>query len=210
MSLDEPTARRAAADPMVDVVFDVAGTALPREHRAALRDALATWLPWLADDAHIGIHPLKATTIDGDTALLSKRSRLVLRVGASRVAAVRALRGHDLNVGGHSIRLAEERVKPLAPSATLSAAFVATMARDDLAHQRVVERMLDHITMPRRFICGRLSQIRCGDAVLTGASVVLHELAPADSLRLQSIGLGPHRAFGCGLFIPYKAISGLD
>src|SRR6266511_3725426 len=119
MSLDEPTARRAAADPMVDVVFDVAGTALPREHRAALRDALATWLPWLADDAHIGIHPLKATTIDGDTALLSKRSRLVLRVGASRVAAVRALRGHDLNVGGHSIRLAEERVKPLAPSATL-------------------------------------------------------------------------------------------
>jgi CRISPR-associated protein Cas6 len=209
-SMSEPAALpRAELDAGVDVVFDVAATALPVDYRGALRDALVACLPWLADDSHAGIHPLKAA-IDGAMLRPSRHTRLRLRADASRVAALLAMRGRELDIGGHPLRLGNARIRALGPSATISAVFVATMADDDLAHERAVAHMLDRVSMPRRFICGRLTKLRCGDDELAGASVVLHGLRPADSLRLQQIGLGPHRALGCGLFVPYKAIAGLE
>lgn len=211
----EPTTAPVAAprtelDASVDVVFDVAATALPVDHRGALRDALVACLPWFVDDVYAGIHPLKATTIDGAMLRLSRRTRLTLRTRASSVVALLALRKRELDIGGHPLLLGDARIRALGPSATISAAFVATMAGDDLAHERAVERLLDQIAIPRRFICGRLSKLRCGEDELAGASVVLHGLRPVDSLRVQQIGLGPHRALGCGLFVPYKAIAGLE
>jgi hypothetical protein len=43
--------------------------------------------------------------------------------------------------------------------------------------------------------------------VLHGFGLTLHDLSPADSLRLQAQGLGSARALGWGLFVPAKTIS---
>ena len=45
--------------PMVDVVFDVAGTSLPAEHAFGLWRAVLPWLPWLEEEAGAGIHRLR-------------------------------------------------------------------------------------------------------------------------------------------------------
>ena len=37
--------------------------------------------------------------------------------------------------------------------------------------------------------------------------LALHGLSPADSVRVQGEGLGPHRRLGCGIFVPHKAIA---
>jgi hypothetical protein len=84
------------------------------------------------------------------------------------------------------------------------------MAGDDLAHQRSVAAMLEAVAMPVRFICGRLARIGVAGRDVCGASVVVHGLRASDSLRLQRTGLGPHRALGCGVFVPHKTIVGLD
>ena len=34
---------------------------------------------------------------------------------------------------------------------------------------------------------------------------MLHGLSAADSLTVQRAGIGPHRALGCGLFVPHKS-----
>jgi hypothetical protein len=70
--------------------------------------------------------------------------------------------------------------------------------------------MLDAAAIAKRFVCGRMSQLAADGGVIRGGSVVVHGLAAPDSLRLQRVGLGPHRALGCGLFVPHKAIAGLD
>jgi hypothetical protein len=40
-------------------------------------------------------------------------------------------------------------------------------------------------------------------------SVLLADLNATESIRLQQIGLGPHRVMGCGLFIPHKGIAAI-
>jgi CRISPR-associated protein Cas6 len=202
-------APRVEGETSVDVVFDTAGDTLPRDHHAALRDALAACLPWLADERAAGVHPLK-TADDGDRLLLSHRTKLMLRVPERLADAVLALRGRELDIGGAPLRLGAARVKALAAHPTISAAFVATMASDDLGHQVAVAQLLEAAELPSRLICGRLRSLRAGPVVLTGASAALHDLAPDVSLRLQREGLGEHRMLGCGLFVPHKAISGLD
>jgi hypothetical protein len=67
--------------------------------------------------------------------------------------------------------------------------------------------MLEAIGVPARFICGRTSRLRTGERDIEGGSVVVHGLSPADGVRLQHHGLGPHRALGCGLFVPHKPIA---
>jgi hypothetical protein len=38
----------------------------------------------------------------------------------------------------------------------------------------------------------------------------VHDLKSDASLKLQYAGLGESRQYGCGIFVPYKAITGLN
>lgn len=50
---------------VVDVLFAIDGTVLPKDHRLLLLDVLVRGLPWLAADETVGIHPIKAARDDG-------------------------------------------------------------------------------------------------------------------------------------------------
>jgi hypothetical protein len=56
-------------------------------------------------------------------------------------------------------------------------------------------------------ICGRAVVLEGENQAIHGFSLVIHNLKPEDSLRLQYTGLGSNRQHGCGVFIPYKVIS---
>jgi hypothetical protein len=65
---------------MVDLSFVLHGRTLPRDHRLRLADALAEALPGLGDDPRVAVLPVKLVSGDADPALLSARSRLVVRI----------------------------------------------------------------------------------------------------------------------------------
>jgi hypothetical protein len=44
------------------------------------------------------------------------------------------------------------------------------------------------------------------DGEIFTRSLMVADLEPEQSVRLQQIGLGAGRTFGCGLFIPHKGI----
>ena len=69
----------AKHDEAVDVVFPLDGQALPRDHAQALQQALCAQLPWLSADALAGVHPIKLVPGTEELALLSRRTRLLLR-----------------------------------------------------------------------------------------------------------------------------------
>jgi CRISPR-associated protein Cas6 len=191
---------------MVDIAFALVAGTLPDDHRTLLASALGAALPWLAHDEHAGVHRLKLAGEAGSAALLSRRTRLALRVPRARLDQARALSGTTLPLGGHALQLGPAQHRELLPFGTLYAHFVAASPdeRDDeLAFQRRMETALDALGVQGRAICGRRQSLEADG--LHGWALMIDQLSGAHSLRLQESGLGQHRLLGCGIFVPHRS-----
>ncbi len=195
------------AAPMVDVVFDVAGTTLPAEHAFVLFRATMPWLPWLEDEAGAGIHRLRTAPTGYGVVLLARRAKLTLRVPLRRVGDTLALADRTLDVGGSPLAVGAGVARTLRPWATLHAQQVAAATGDDAAFQVEVAASLQAQGLACQFITGRRQTVAAGAREIAGFSVVLHGLNPEGSLRIQSEGMGGDRVLGCGIFVPYKSIA---
>ena len=192
-------------DALVEAVFPLEGKALPRDHAQALQHALAEQLPWLRSDAGAGIHPLKLVSGPESLALLSQRTRLILRVDANRLDELKALCGVELDVSGHALRLGAVHLRALQPLATLYAYRVAAVGADESEFMQAMEAELTELAIAGERVCGKRQSLRRDGLDMTTFSMMLHGLVPEQSLRLQQHGLGPHRLLGCGLFVPHKS-----
>lgn len=200
-----PVATPDAADPTVDVAFALEGRSLAREHAQALADALAPHLPWLAGHPTAGVHPLKLVPGNEPVAWVSQRARLLLRVPASRAPDLAAMGGHTLQIGGHTLRLGTPKPHALLPHGTLYAYFVAAESDDEGTFMRSVDAELAALGVVCRTVCGKRQQRGGPPPTRVGFSLMLHELSASDSITMQRRGLGPHRALGCGIFVPHKS-----
>lgn len=201
------------ASTMVDVAFALqGGGALPREHRGALAAALEEALPWLADEPAVAVHRLNVSAGGGPQALLSGRTRLMLRLPRRRQADAFTLAGRTLQVGGHALRLGAGQARELLPFGTQYAHFVAAPAGaagagDELAFLEHVQAELATLGISGRAICGRRQWLQAGggQAALAGYGLMLDGLDREAALRLLEAGLGAHRRWGCGVFVPHKS-----
>jgi len=189
----------------VDVAFAIEGCSLPRDHAQALADALDVRLPWLRGHPTAGVHGIKLVPGIEPQGWLSRRARLLLRVPQSRVPALAPLGGCTLAVAGSALRLGDARPHELVPHATLYAYFVAADGDDEAAFMATVHDELGRLGVHAFAVCGKRQQRQSAAGALTGFSLMLHQLSPADSLTLLRLGLGPHRHLGCGLFVPHKS-----
>jgi len=193
------------ASAMVDVAFVLQGRTLPRDHRWALTNSLAEVLPELADDPRTAVHPVKLVHGSGEPALLSARSRLVLRVPRERAEPVLALAGRRFEVGGCELRLGEAQVRELLPHTTLYAHFVDAGEADEMGFLAAMSDELASLEVRCPVVCGREQQLRGPQQALHGYSLMLHGLREASALRILERGLGAHRLMGCGVFVPHKS-----
>lgn len=199
------TALPTACDAAVDVVFPLDGQALPRDHAQSLQQALCAQLPWLGTDTRAGIHPIKVVQGNQDQALLARRTRLLLRVQMPRANELMALSGLELDVAGHLLRLGPPHLRELQPHGTLYAYKVAADSADEMTFMAAVSRELAERAIGGHRVCGKRHGMLVSGRVLDTFSLMLHELAPEQSLRLQESGLGSHRLLGCGIFVPHKS-----
>lgn len=193
---------------MTDIVFPVSGLTLPDNYAFALWEQAGRVLPWLAAEPAAGILPLQLPDNPGG-AFLSKRAHMVLRVPARFAREARRLSGVVLDAGGHEIAVGEARERPLQPHPTLHAQLVASEAMEE-GFLAEVTAGLKEIGILGKSICGKRLMLPGSEGRISGYSLVVHELTPEDSLRLQWAGLGSGRHFGCGMFIPYKVIGRLE
>jgi CRISPR-associated protein Cas6 len=191
---------------LVDLAFALQGRTVPRSHRAELAQALLHVLPWLADEPLAGVHRLNMSAGTGPEALLSNRTRLVLRLPRERVADAQALAGTTLALGHHSLRVQPApQVRELLPYGTLYAHVVAAPRPDELAFLDDVDSELQQLGIAGRRMCGRQQALANGANPQVGYSLMLDGLTPVHAQHLMEQGLGPHRLWGCGLFIPHKS-----
>lgn len=189
----------------VDLVFPLTGSTLPRDHAQALLDALCRQWPWLASESQTGVHGIKLVPGTQAQAMLSHRTKLLLRVPTHRAPELLASTGFDLEVAGEAMRLGTPHTRELQPHATLYAYRVAAASADEVDFMAEVTRELAELGIGGERVCGKRQQLRLADGVLNTFSLMLHALAPEQSLRVQCQGVGAHRLLGCGIFIPHKS-----
>lgn len=191
---------------VVDLAFAVHGDELPRVYRGALAAALQDVLPWIANDPSIAVHRLNLSAGAGARALLSRRTRLTLRLTRSQAVRARELSGRQLTIGECTLRLGDAQERELLPFHTLYAHLVTLDGADDgdeLAFQEAVEAVIAARGVSCRAIFGRHQAIEGG--ALRGAPVMLDGLSVPTALRMMREGLGGHRLLGCGVFVPHKS-----
>lgn len=193
---------------MIDAVFDLQGDALPLNYVFSLWDELSRRVPQLLEDDTVAVLPLR-TSGDETGILLPKRAKLVLRLPRALQTSLHPLINAELNIDGHWLRLGKMKPREISPYPTLHAPIVASDEEEPLFIHKL-QQTLAQREIVCHWICGQRRELKNAQRTVRGYSLVLHDLKPEDSLKLQFSGLHTGRQWGCGVFIPYKIISGLN
>lgn len=185
---------------VVDLAFGLRGASISAGYADRLWSALSAQMPWLAEVAGLGVHPLAGMSASAETLYLTRHSRLILRLPLARCDAARALSGTRLDFGG-DVEVAAAMVRPLLPATVVHARLVALADEDEARFLATCQASLAAAGIAGEVLLGRRGR-RGGHA---GYSVMVREISPADSLRLQQLGLGAGRQQGCGIFVPHKS-----
>lgn len=195
---------------MIDLQFDLVGSTIPADNAQLLSDAIQVVIPWLGEDGGSGIQHLKgAETNSGDDALnINRRTKLYMRVPKTRVDDMQKLSGQTLDLAGHALQIGGFKTREFSPFANIYAHFVDTGSSSEEQFVQDVMRELDgRFQLRCGFICGKQQTLQSAAGLLTGYSLMLHDVPPHKSLQLQDEGMGRNRLLGCGIFIPHKSIA---
>jgi CRISPR-associated protein Cas6 len=208
-------------DPVVDLAFVVRGTSIPADHGYLLYAAIARQAPSLHGDERIGIHPIRGQLSGGRQLAITRESRLVLRLPASRIPGAICLAGKALDIAGGRLSVGVPTVLPLRPATRLTSRLVVIRGFTESGpFLDAVQRQLAALDVAgtttlvaHRWARPLEGQRGSGDSVVrrtlrihdkevVGFAVRVDGLTELDSLRLQTAGLGGRRRFGCGIFVP--------
>jgi CRISPR-associated protein Cas6 len=193
---------------MMDVVFDLSGTHVPEGYPFALWAAIVDFLPGLNEVQNAGILPLRGSA-SGETTLLSRRTKLILRVPASFAAQTLLLSKKQITIGDCELLIGAGKERPILAAPTLHAHIVESVL-SEVDFLTEMHSQLKHLDISANLICDKHRKISSASKTISGFGLVVHDLKPHASLQIQHFGLGGSRHFGCGLFVPFKVISGLD
>jgi CRISPR-associated protein Cas6 len=206
-------------DDVVDVAFRIGCPTMPLDHAHSLSSALLKALPWLMEEEHAGIHLVHGATsgngwfrpedTENELLHLSKRTKMRLRIPRKRLQDAQALTGQTLDIEGHPLAVGKADVLMLSSLPTLFSRYVMTReGRDETQFLEEAAEQLKALDIPCRKMLGGIAHtLRFPDGPVFTRSLMVAELKPEQSVRLQQFGLGEGRTIGCGLFLPHKGIA---
>lgn len=193
---------------IIDLVFDLEGEMLTEDYPFELWTMLCQHVPALSAPLNVGVLPLRSNEVSV-TASLPKRAKLVLRIPADLTDTAATLSGRKLTVSGNELKLGAWKHRAIKYYPTLHAQLV-TGDNDELNFINEINQQFARMGISGKIICGKRHSLTGPDRQINGYSLVLHDLTPEASMKLQYHGLGESRQFGCGIFVPYKVISSLE
>lgn len=203
-------------DDVFDLVFRLRGKSIDIDHADALARALREHLDEQTC-SRIGVHGISmASSGNGwnrpeelDAELpLSRRARLVIRVPRDLENEVMRISHCRLSLGRQQVEVGESSIRPLSSLGTVHARAISCdrqQSEDDFLQQVAGELKALGIEVSR-MLCGKAGEIRTGRDSLFTRALLVADLKPEESVRLQQRGIGGDRLFGCGLFVAHKEI----
>ena len=200
---------------MIDVAFKINCKTLPYDHAFSLSNEILKYLPWLKGNKLTGIQTLHGpesgngwTRAENEEIFLSKRTRLILRIPKSEYDKTCKLEGETLKVLGNDIKIGKASKKPFLTVRDLICRFVLT--DDDLNEsdflKYVAKEFESHEIHLRKAICGKTKSFTINGDQKFKRSLMIADLSKENSIKLQDVGVGIGRIFGCGIFLPHKSI----
>mgnify|MGYP001182572790 FL=1 len=215
MWIEDEKTSIADSSQMVDVAFRINCKTLPYDHAFSLSSEILKYLPWLRENNLTGIQTLHGpdsgngwTRAENEEIFLSKRTRLIIRVPKSDFDKTCKLEGETLEVLGNNIKVGSASKKPFLTVRDLICRFVLT--DDDLDESEflkyVAKEFEEHNIHIRKAICGKTKYFTVGGNKKFTRSLMIADLSKENSIKLQDVGVGIGRIFGCGIFLPHKSI----
>ncbi len=205
-----------------DCAFRIRCREIPIDHAWELRQQILHVLPWMINEPQAAIHSIHSASSangwirppynSGNFNQLSRRTRLYLRLPILRIDEAHVLTGKELMVAGCSILMGEMAQHRLLPSSTLfTRSMDANQVEDEQAFEDHVIHLLSKIgVVPKKILCGLAHEISCNDHNIPARSVLLADLEPHESIRIQESGLGSNGLLGCGIFLPHKSLNAVN
>jgi CRISPR-associated protein Cas6 len=191
---------------MRDVAFAISGETIDAGYAVSLYQALAQQLQWLEHEPAAGVFSIRGLTQTAGGMLIGGRTRVVLRVPTERVADCERLRGHRIDLP-QPVHFGAVTARELLPFPVLYARLVITGSDVESGFLADVQAELKAVDVDCDVIVGRRGELQIGARGETGYSLMLHGLAPEESILMQEHGLGRHRKLGCGLFVPHRSVA---
>jgi CRISPR-associated endonuclease/helicase Cas3 len=213
-----------AIETVVDLEFPLRGDMVPADHGYSLYAALCRVLPWAHADEAVGIHPIRGRLVGGRALALTLASRLRLRLPASRIAEALPLAGQQLDLGGARLGVGVPTIRPLSPAPTLASRLAVIKGfQEPEPFLEAAQRQAEALGIEGRLaLLARANEgslegatsraagdpirrtLRIHDREIVGFALAATELTAEESLRVQEVGIGGRRRFGCGLFVPLR------
>lgn len=202
-------------DNILDYIFTLKSKKIPMEHAYLLSEAIHDALPWLKPEDNIGIHPIYGADSgngwerpDTELLFLSRRQKLTLRLPKRRAEDLKQLTGKTLELEGHPITIGEYSTRQMNDLPTVFARNVVTdIEQDENSFLMSCKEELESLGIKsQKMMCGLKGRIELPDQTIYTRSLMLADLDKEDSVKIQEVGLGQMRQYGCGLFMPQKGI----
>jgi CRISPR-associated protein Cas6 len=195
---------------IINLSFPVLGAELPADHNYRLYAAISKQFPQLHQLDGLAINTVPGIPDKPGKIHLTSNSRLLLRLPVEAIAQVYPLAGTTLDVGGYPIQLGNPELQTLKPVDSLKARLVTIKGYTEpapfleVAHRQLQALDINaNVGIPanKRGEPKRLT-LKIKSYTVVGFSVVVSDLTPDDSIKLQVYGLGGKRRIGCGVFSP--------
>ena len=202
---------------VVDLLFSIRCKSLPLDHGLSLSRAVAQVIPWVSNEPQTAIHQIHVAESshgwqrpDSEAGVLlpSRRTRLILRMPAHRVADCRQLENQALNIDGHELVTESFKTRLLSRHTTLMARYIMTSGEeaDDEFIARMHSVLQEQGITVKKMLSGLTVKHSGPEGQLITRKLMLAELTREDSLHLQQQGLENLMLMGIGIFLPHKGI----
>lgn len=196
----------------LELSFNLVGEQpLAADHGYALYGAISRQLPQIHSENGIGVHPIAGRQVGQRQLMLTRYSRLTLRVVDGEITPLLSLAGTSLRVGESMLRVGVPQVRPLIPATALRSRLVVIKVSGITAKQLTpklflgsAQKQLDTMGISREVLVtlGKRRTMRIKQREIVGYEMLVEGLSAEESLVLQETGLGGKRHMGCGVFVP--------
>lgn len=198
----------------IDVKFLILprGTPIPADHGYPVYSAISRILPEWHQMEDYGIFPICGVQTGNRMMVLTKKSRLAVRIDSERIGEILPLAGKSIGLGSTFLQIGIPTVHPLIPSPSLRcrlATIKGFMTPDEFTE--AVRRQLDALEVSSSVLIrpGKERTLEISDKKVIGFELFLFGLNEEESIRVQESGIGGRRRMGCGLFLPTQKVPDL-
>ncbi len=212
-----------APENVVDLSFKVSCKQIKLDHAWALTDALGDLVPWFKEENQAAIHHIyipqsgngwvRSDDFEDELIHLSRRTRLKIRIPHHKLEDLQLISGKTISIDGNALTFGQSELHLLSTMTTIVARHVHIPGTDDDEEffLKTAQKQINALEIQvRKMLCGKSHQLKTPSGIIKTRSLMISDISPEESIRLQEYGIGQYYNYGCGVFIPQKGITAVN